>query len=455
MAGKPKLVRDIVYGYVDLAEEVLDIIDTRYFQRLKRIRQLTAFCLYPSANQTRFEHSIGVMHLGRRVIESLGKCGDLRYIVENSKMTEDTLRRSVEYACLLHDIGHAPFSHLGERFFDRQTILDEIKSLSHEISLSLSAGSKHELMSCLVILKHFREKLPAEVSIDLVCRMITKSFYEPIDSLKCLNPIISILNSQYDVDRLDYVLRDSITTGTLGVSIDYVRLVSGYRIKENTLLFDKKAIPSVVHLITGRDFLYQWLYNHHVVAYTDLCVEEIIKRQCDDNEKGRLFSLKAIENNVADEDVWCLLKKCEQNDDVLARRLFSRQFHKTVWKTPYEFVTTQGISSTQKEKIVSYLCPQNRKNIDAKKIIQYKEAIVRHLGTNDPDSVLVVDRYYKPFNPTENRSVSFWIDDKSLSYADIAGPSSLAEGASPFPFIFYDPGIDKEDVIQAIVSALC
>jgi hypothetical protein len=275
-----KVVRDIVFGYIPITEADRALIDTRLFQRLKRIRQLTAFSLYPSANHTRFEHSLGVMYLGSSVLRSLHASGDLDPVFEATPLSPKGLAMTVRYACLLHDIGHAPFSHVGEGFYGVSPIVNELRSMNPDMHRVLAPDSakigKHELMSCLLILKHYERSLPDEVNTDLLCRMICGVSYPPGDDRAVLDPVIEILNSPYDVDRLDYVLRDSATTGTFGVSIDFERLIKGYAIRDKTLLFLRKALPSVVNLITGRDFLYQWLYNHHTVAYTDLLVERAL-----------------------------------------------------------------------------------------------------------------------------------------------------------------------------------
>jgi len=112
-----KVVRDPIHGYITLTEQDRKFIDTPHFQRLRRIRQSGCYTVYPSANHTRFEHSMGVMHLGSRVMETIlanpgakGVGGLARY------------KSTVRYACLLHDLGHAPLSHIGESFFDQNDL---------------------------------------------------------------------------------------------------------------------------------------------------------------------------------------------------------------------------------------------------------------------------------------------------------------------------------------------
>jgi len=107
-----KVIRDAVHGYIELCEDDLKIIDTPHFQRLKSVRQNNPFSVYPCANHTRFEHSLGVMHLGVKVFESLNE----KRTHNGEPSFDEKLEATVRYACLLHDVGHAPFSHYGEQF---------------------------------------------------------------------------------------------------------------------------------------------------------------------------------------------------------------------------------------------------------------------------------------------------------------------------------------------------
>ena len=122
-----KIIRDLTHGYVRLTKFELEIIDKAPFQRLKDIRQLTCQQVYPAARHTRFEHSLGVMELTRRAIDSLNENGFLtngRKYSTNDPPISDFIRFNVTLAALLHDVGHCPFSHLGEtQFEDRKSVV--------------------------------------------------------------------------------------------------------------------------------------------------------------------------------------------------------------------------------------------------------------------------------------------------------------------------------------------
>ncbi|MGL5427346.1 MAG: HD domain-containing protein, partial [Cetobacterium sp.] len=156
MDKKNKIIKDLVHEYVEIDEKIQKIVDTKEFQRLKRVKQLTAIYIYPSANHTRFEHSLGVMKLAMDYYTSIEE--KLRGIVkEDIEGRLQYYKVNLQIAALLHDLGHAPFSHLGEKFFDKEEIKNKIKAtLKEEEANSIldgNEGAPHELMSCFCIKK--------------------------------------------------------------------------------------------------------------------------------------------------------------------------------------------------------------------------------------------------------------------------------------------------------------
>lgn len=286
-----KIIRDVVHGYISLCENDLHIIDTPLFQRLKRIRQTGAHSVYPSANHTRFEHSLGVMHLGMKVLASLGIEADER------------ISNTVRYACLLHDIGHAPFSHLGEAFYSKEELIKQLNKFADRL---LSYG----------------------VDLDLLCRMITGQKYNTLDKFTedCL---IDILNSNVDVDKLDYVLRDAFMSGAELIAIDAERLISAYTIHNGTLALSGKVLSTIGNLIYGRNALYIWVYNHHITVYTDFLFRRLIRYLIDRVPEGReeLFTYESIAEKLADDyDLITFVRKYIGIDDY-ARDLYNQLFN--------------------------------------------------------------------------------------------------------------------------------
>ncbi len=145
---KNKIIRDTVHGYIQINNDELSVIDNRLFQRLLRIRQGLNNAAYPTSTHTRFEHSLGVMHIGTKILEA---------IIRNTSSVPcifKEIEKEVRFACLLHDIGHAPFSHIGELFFNKKELETEIiPFLSNYENNELQNTAPHELMSALIIKK--------------------------------------------------------------------------------------------------------------------------------------------------------------------------------------------------------------------------------------------------------------------------------------------------------------
>lgn len=318
-----KIIRDLAHGYVNLTEFDLRIINTSSFQRLKDIRQLTCQEVYPSARHTRFEHSLGVLELTRQAIKHLNMN---KFIPKNDSNIENEiiskqLQLNAAIAALLHDIGHCMFSHLGEKEFNENNInnmlIEEIESFSenHEGSISelfinylkgtklVDIGSKHEKISCLVILSKFENLLletdleiqnenesirNVYVDFELIIRSILRIRYTTNNSnlnktdINKYNVVIHLINDRiFDMDKLDYIMRDTIFTGINVAHIDTKRLFKNIYFEDNEsygLVFSSKAVPALQNFIDARDGLYMYVYNHHTSVLADSLNSYIIRR---------------------------------------------------------------------------------------------------------------------------------------------------------------------------------
>lgn len=306
-----KRFKDPIYGYVDIDEGIVsDIIDTPAFQRLKDIRQTSYTPLYPAAYHNRYIHSLGVFYLGKiafKAIEPQLK----QYVTEqNLNLDIDRICGIFELACLLHDVGHAPFSHTGETFY-----LDEEKTLYSQLkecvgnedftkdfdALGTKMPAAHECMSCVVGLKTFDKHIKEEKDRALFARCIiglpvtfreakpqfdmgksseekkrTKQKIEEYNTRKTqcelYNCVISLLNSSIiDVDRLDYIIRDAATIGFKSVQVDYSRLLNGMRIVQykGTLCigYHKSALSVIESAIYAHDAEKKWVQSHPAILY--------------------------------------------------------------------------------------------------------------------------------------------------------------------------------------------
>lgn len=367
---KQKIIRDLVHGYIKIDENIAEIIDTPSFQRLKDIAQLTAHHLYPSANHTRFEHSLGVMHLSEVFFTQL----KIDISFDDADISEEKAFVNLKIASLLHDVGHGPFSHLGEHFYDRNEILAEIKNIDPAIGSILASGAKHELMSCFIILKIFKpiidnnKYLNEFIEYELICRIITGNFYKRRD--KWIQDIlVEILNSSsVDVDKLDYLMRDNKMCGDISPKIDFERLILSLKIdSEKRISYKPIGISSLISLKDSRDFLYLWVYNHHTVVYTDFLYRQFIEHIGNEkNTKSKqenkinikeLFSTKSIsEKYVSDKEIeFYLFREFTDTDSVISKKLLNqlilRQFLKPIWKTIYDYSLFMNESFDERVRI--------------------------------------------------------------------------------------------------------
>ena len=238
--NKKKIINDPVYGFITVPFEIVhDIIGHPWFQRLTRIRQLgLTYLVYPGAIHTRFHHAIGAMHLMTGAIETLRSKG------------HEISHQEAESACLailMHDIGHGPFSHALEKLL--------AKDISHEYLSSL-----------------FMNRLNVEFSGRLTEAI---SIFTDTHPKKFLHQLVS---SQLDVDRLDYLNRDSFFTGVSEGVISSDRIIKMLDIADGNLVIEEKGIYSVEKFITARRLMYWQVYLHKTVLAAEHMLINIIER---------------------------------------------------------------------------------------------------------------------------------------------------------------------------------
>ena len=234
--NKLKVFNDPIYGFIGTPNQLIfDLIAHPYFQRLRRISQMgMSYLVYPGAHHTRFHHALGSMHLMTRAIQIL-RWKDIEISQE-----EET---GLLCAILLHDIGHGPFSHALEGFF--------VKEVSHE---QLSLGFMQHLN------KEFNGKLDKAISI-----------FKGEHPKPFLNQLVS---SQLDMDRLDYLKRDSFYAGVTEGNINSERLISMLNVVDGHLVVEEKGIYAVEKFLMARRFMYWQVYLHK----TGLVAEQLLVR---------------------------------------------------------------------------------------------------------------------------------------------------------------------------------
>lgn len=255
--NKKKIFNDPIYGFITIPNDlVFDLIEHPYFQRLRRIKQLGLTQLvYPGALHTRFHHAMGAMHLMTRAIEVLRSKG--QEITENEAL-------GAQIAILLHDIGHGPFSHSLEYSIVKNVTHEDISAFFMD---KLNQEFDGELSTALQI---FRNEYPKKFLFQLV-------------------------SSQLDVDRLDYLKRDSFYTGVSEGVISTDRIISMLNVKDDELCIEAKGIYSVEKFIIARRLMYWQVYLHKTVLSAENLIANTLKRAKEIAQAGgELFCTPAL-----------------------------------------------------------------------------------------------------------------------------------------------------------------
>ncbi len=256
--NKRKIINDPVHGFITVPNELIfDIIEHHYFQRLRHIKQLgLTYMVYPGAIHTRFQHAIGAMHLMSLAVDMLK--------IREIEITADEIQ-GLYVAILLHDIGHGPFSH----------------ALEHTIVEKLD----HESLSLLFI-----EKLNRIFNGQLE---MAKEIFSNTCSKKFLHQLVS---GQLDVDRLDYLMRDSFFTGVSEGVIGTDRIIKMLNVFDDELVVDVKGIYSVEKFIVARRLMYWQVYLHKTVLSAEHLLINILRRAKFLSEQGEsVFATPALE----------------------------------------------------------------------------------------------------------------------------------------------------------------
>ncbi|KQR93529.1 phosphohydrolase [Chryseobacterium sp. Leaf180] len=240
MQNKLKIINDPVHGFIKIPHAILfDVIEHPYFQRLRRISQTGLLNLiFPGATHTRFHHALGAMHLMFTALETLKHKG-----VQISEGEE----KSAMLAILLHDIGHGPFSHALENM-----LMDDW----HHEKLSLLLMSR--------INAEFDGEL--EMAMEMFQGKYHRGFFN------------QLITSQLDVDRLDYLKRDSFFTGVAEGNVNTQRIISMMNVCEDELVIDAKGVYSIENFLTARMFMYWQVYYHKTSALAEFLLVKILER---------------------------------------------------------------------------------------------------------------------------------------------------------------------------------
>jgi len=358
--NKLKIINDPIYGFINIPDEMIyDLIQHPYFQRLRRISQMgLSYMVYPGAMHTRFHHAIGAMHLMKTAINVL-KFKEIKITIEEEQ--------AALIAILLHDIGHGPFSHALEYSI--------INNVSHEdISLRLM----HKLN------KEFNGKL--DLAIDIFTGKYHKTFLK------------ELISSQIDVDRLDYLRRDSFYSGVVEGQVNSERLIKLMNVQNNRLVIDEKGIYSVEKFIISRRLMYWQVYFHKTGLMFEKILEKILKRAKQLIQEGKPVEMdkqlrKIFENQqdilsdenleiytrLDDSDIIYHVKKWTHHPDFILSYLSQMIIHRkhlNKMELSNEPVATEKIDAIKKKTLQNF--PIQKKDLE---YLVFNEPI-KHLAYN-------------------------------------------------------------------------
>lgn len=338
--NKRKIINDPIYGFVTIPNELIyDLLNHPYFQRLRRIKQLGLTNLvYPGALHTRFHHAIGAMHLMQEAVLTLRQ--------KDIAITEDE-EQAVLIAILLHDIGHGPFSH----------------ALEH----SIVKGINHETLSSLFMAKlnkEFKGKL--SLAIKIFNDKYKKQFLH------------QLVSSQLDMDRLDYLKRDSFFTGVSEGVISSDRIIKMLNVVKNELVVENKAIYSIEKFLIARRLMYWQVYLHKTVLSAETLLVNILKRAKELSAQGKeLFGtptlLLFLKNNFSeadfekdsmlldkfskldDNDIVTSIKVWVDNEDKILNKLCSNLLDRKLYKIE---IQNNAFATSFKNNLIDKVCEQ-------------------------------------------------------------------------------------------------
>jgi HD superfamily phosphohydrolase len=315
--SKRKIINDPVYGFITIRHEfILELIDHPWFQRLRRIAQLgLSHLVYPGALHNRFQHAIGAMHLMQNAVDELR--------IKGHKISEEE-EESLLVAVLLHDIGHGPFSHALEYSIASQVHHEEISSVMME-----------ELN------RHYNGRLT--MAIDIFNNRYSKKYMH------------QLVSSQLDMDRLDYLARDSFFSGVVEGQVGSERILKMLDVVDDQLVVEEKGIYSIEKFIVARRFMYWQVYLHKTVLSAEFMLVNVLRRARQLATSGvALFASPALRHflyaeisredflrskealdlyaSLDDFDITCALKVWQKHEDRVLSMLASKILNRELFK---------------------------------------------------------------------------------------------------------------------------
>ena len=371
----PFEIRDPVHGLIRLTEQEMRIVDTRAFQRLRRIRQLAmADLVYPGALHTRFEHSLGVLHVTHLILRRLER------ELEKSERLCDNGVRIVRLAALLHDVGHGPFSHVSEelldRYYDRSSGQAPPTERIHE-KLTLDVIRWSDISECL-------DSVQTEGVIEIIGSSGLNDYRR------------HIISSSIDSDKMDYLLRDSYYAGAKYGTFDLDKVIEELSIyrppgdsDETFLVIDEHGRFALEQMIVAKHHMTQQVYSHRVRTITDAMIVRglVLAIEGGNDEVARLFrydGTKEFVDGFLRYDDWTLNRAVIEGDESRSRSIFyrlrDRRLFKEISLRPMDEKNEQDSFRLMRLKGLTQ---------DKQALKRLESRLAKHLGCNDWEVIVV------------------------------------------------------------------
>lgn len=372
MINKRKILNDPIYGFITIPNELIyDLVQHPYFQRLRRISQMgLSYLVYPGATHTRFHHALGCMHLMQKAIEIL-----------KFKQVEISLdeENALLIAILLHDMGHGPFSHAMEH-----SIVEEVN---------------HESISLL-----FMEKLNLEFNnkLALAIKIFKGDYHRKF--------MLQLISSQLDMDRMDYLKRDSFYSGVNEGNINSERLIQMMNVVDDILVIEEKGIYSVEKFLMARRLMYWQAYLHKTSLVAELILTKILKRAKELTQKGIILNcseplLYFMQNKVElldfddftldkfaqldDFDIISALKSWQTNDDFILSSLSKMIINRDLLKIK---LSQDKISSEEKNELLEKFSKQENISIQDANYFIFKGKIINQAYSSISEPIRILKK---------------------------------------------------------------
>lgn len=372
--NEPKIINDPVFGFIKIPQGLLlDIVKHPLMQRLNRINQLgLASVVYPGARHTRFQHSLGAFHLMSEAILSLQQKGQFIF---------DSEAEAVQAAILMHDIGHGPFSHVLEN--------------------TLISGISHEDIS-LLMMEQINQDLNGQLNLAI-------SIFKDQYPKRFLHQLIS---SQLDMDRLDYLRRDSFFTGVTEGNIGSSRLIKMLNVVDDQLVVEQKGIYSLENYLTTRRLMYWQVYLHKTAVACEKVLVNLLRRAKFLAQQGMsIFASPALAyflyndidaqwfekheeealryyEELDDSDLWSAMKAWKYADDQILAALAVDMLDRRIFKVE---VSEEPFSDDRINTLAETIaCRMNISTVDARDYMMSVNTIQKDMYNVDDDSIGVL-----------------------------------------------------------------